>query len=365
MPRRSLLAALVLICAIASGLASTPTEAVQRVVMVENFTNYICPPCDAIRDSMNAILLDYIAQGKAAPLRYHVWWPGPNDPYYLFNTKDSQNKVNFYGVGYVPTLRFDGTIAMDPSDPEFATLEDYYNAVRAKIDSLYSVPSPIRIHLEQNRNATTAFVRFSIVAADTAGIGTTQYLRLVVAEEDRNFEGEKHRFIFRDYVPSDTTGGADTVGVALSLSLGDSLYYEWTYPIDAAYNPVKLVTYVYLQRANKKILQIVRAPFAALTDVETAIGPVRFRLEQNTPNPFNPITNIPYVIEAEGDVRLTVFDTAGRRVSELVNGRQSIGPHTVVWNGLDHAGRPVSSGVYYYRLEGVSASETRKMTLVR
>jgi len=89
-------------------------------------------------------------------------------------------------------------------------------------------------------------------------------------------------------------------------------------------------------------------------------------LGQNTPNPFNPATMIHFSQDTASPVRLEILDIAGRRVRRLIAGQQmAAGDHTVLWNGRDEAGRAVSSGVYFYRLETVGASFTKTMTLVR
>jgi len=52
-------------------------------------------------------------------------------------------------------------------------------------------------------------------------------------------------------------------------------------------------------------------------------------------------------------------------VVTLVNRQQPAGPHEIVWNGTDGSGLPVSSGLYFYRLQAGEFSETRKMVLLR
>ena len=92
---------------------------------------------------------------------------------------------------------------------------------------------------------------------------------------------------------------------------------------------------------------------------------VRFRLNQNHPNPFNPQTSIRYYLADESNVRLELFDAAGRLVRTLVAERQSPGEYAAAWNGQDHQGRAVASGVYLYRLRVGDRTETRQMMLVR
>jgi len=92
----------------------------------------------------------------------------------------------------------------------------------------------------------------------------------------------------------------------------------------------------------------------------------RARLLPNRPNPFNPVTTIPFVLPSGGGLaRLQVFDATGKLVQTLCAGFLSAGPHTAVWNGLDQAGRPVASGTYFYRLRAPGCDLTRKMTLLK
>lgn len=90
-----------------------------------------------------------------------------------------------------------------------------------------------------------------------------------------------------------------------------------------------------------------------------------FLLAQNTPNPFNPSTRIDYRLAGRDDVRLEVFDLAGRSVRVLVNGPREAGAHHCTWDGRDASGRRAGSGVYLYRLQTSAGSLERKMTLVK
>jgi hypothetical protein len=89
-------------------------------------------------------------------------------------------------------------------------------------------------------------------------------------------------------------------------------------------------------------------------------------LEQCRPNPFNPRTTIIYALAREGRVRLVVHDLSGHAVRVLVD-HELVGPgtHETIWDGLDSAGGPAASGVYFYRIEALGVSETKRMTLVR
>ena len=95
------------------------------------------------------------------------------------------------------------------------------------------------------------------------------------------------------------------------------------------------------------------------------VRPVSYVLHPSQPNPFNPRTEIRYELPADGSVSLTVYDVTGRQVRVLVNESKQAGVHSASWDGTDSQGRALASGVYFYRLEALGFSQTRRMTLVK
>ncbi len=90
------------------------------------------------------------------------------------------------------------------------------------------------------------------------------------------------------------------------------------------------------------------------------------RLLPNAPNPFNPRTTLRFTLDRPGRVRLEIIDSRGRRVRRLLDAGLSAGEHQMVWNGLDDAGRAVSSGVYRMVLtEENGTRQSRPMVLAR
>lgn len=96
-----------------------------------------------------------------------------------------------------------------------------------------------------------------------------------------------------------------------------------------------------------------------------------FVLNQNFPNPFNPVTAINYIIGSSGKVRLIVYDVTGKEIRKLVdNINQNSGDFTVVWNGRDNYGTEMSSGIYFYSLvftgkNNSSNINTKRMMLIK
>jgi photosystem II stability/assembly factor-like uncharacterized protein len=101
--------------------------------------------------------------------------------------------------------------------------------------------------------------------------------------------------------------------------------------------------------------------FTNSSEIEVDVTlPIKFALEQNFPNPFNPITTINYSIPKDGFVSLSVFNLIGEKVAELVNSNIKAGSHQINFDASKF-----SSGIYFYKLESGSFTETRKMILMK
>ncbi len=103
-----------------------------------------------------------------------------------------------------------------------------------------------------------------------------------------------------------------------------------------------------------------------VTDVApTTSLPERFALRQNYPNPFNPRTTIAYDVRERVFVTIVVYNVLGQEVRTLVAHERDAGTYTTVWDGKDHAGLDVPSGVYLYTMRAGASVQTRKMMLMR
>ncbi|HMN18865.1 MAG TPA: T9SS type A sorting domain-containing protein [Ignavibacteriaceae bacterium] len=85
-----------------------------------------------------------------------------------------------------------------------------------------------------------------------------------------------------------------------------------------------------------------------------------FSLSQNFPNPFNPNTSLKYEIGSQQFVTLKIYDLLGREIAIIVNEEKPAGTYEVTF---DASG--LSSGIYFYRLQAGSFTETKKMILIR
>jgi hypothetical protein len=83
-------------------------------------------------------------------------------------------------------------------------------------------------------------------------------------------------------------------------------------------------------------------------------------LHGNFPNPFNPSTTVEFSLPSAQDVHLAVYDTFGRMISLILNGRTGPGTHRFPFEAAG-----IASGVYYCRLQTAGRTETNRMLLVR
>jgi len=105
-----------------------------------------------------------------------------------------------------------------------------------------------------------------------------------------------------------------------------------------------------------------RAFLAGRTPAAEAAAP---RLRPNVPNPFNPSTEVRFVLTRAGSVEVGVYDLAGRLVRTLLAESLPAGERSLTWDGRDTAGRALPSGVYFARVRTADGVATGRMTLLK
>jgi hypothetical protein len=93
---------------------------------------------------------------------------------------------------------------------------------------------------------------------------------------------------------------------------------------------------------------------------ETSNIPESFSISQNYPNPFNPSTKIKFALPSTENVKIIIYDIAGRQVKELLNQNLTAGTHTVDFDASD-----LASGTYIYRINAGNFVESKKMLLLK
>ena len=93
--------------------------------------------------------------------------------------------------------------------------------------------------------------------------------------------------------------------------------------------------------------------------------PSKFELKMNYPNPFNPSTTIPIELPEESFVEVAIYNILGEKIVILSEGIKSSGYHNIQWNGTNQFGQPVSSGIYFVRVQFGQNIYHQKMMLLK
>jgi hypothetical protein len=93
--------------------------------------------------------------------------------------------------------------------------------------------------------------------------------------------------------------------------------------------------------------------------------PMAFRLEGPSPNPLVHHSVLTFELPEARNVRVAIYDLAGRRTRTLAEGNFPVGRHQRTWDGRDDAGRPVATGVYFVRFDAGPAHDWRRIVVIR
>jgi len=135
--------------------------------------------------------------------------------------------------------------------------------------------------------------------------------------------------------------------------------FNWTPPTgsEGEYNMQLALTDGAYSVPTDFVIEVTPDP-ASVSD-ETVIPEV-YSLSQNFPNPFNAATRLAFGLPEASRVSIRVFDVVGREIATLVSGNLEAGNHTTVWSA-----ESLNSGVYLVKMETLSFSKVRKVTLIK
>lgn len=147
----------------------------------------------------------------------------------------------------------------------------------------------------------------------------------------------------------------------LALETEENNYSEYL-ELDGHYCYYIVPLYIDVEGTPSSIIDV---PFPYVS-IEDELSPgLQTNLGNNYPNPFNPTTTISFTLAEAGPASLRIYNSKGQLVRQLANSEFFAGQHSLVWDGRDTAGRPVSSGLYFYRLSTKNYQQTRKMILMK
>ena len=236
----------------AAGTLLTANAQVQRMVLIEEFTNASCPPCAAQNPAFNALLAQNAT--KVIPLKYQTSWPG-TDPMNAANPTDVATRVSVYGVTGVPMGVMDGDTSKMPATPNA-----YAGAPAAltqlQIDNEYAISSPISMNLTHSFNAATDSVIVNLTITASQAMSGNLKLHLALNESLITFpaapgtNGEaKFEHVMRKMHP-------DANGTTLAnMTPGQVVNFTWTIAVPAyVYAKTQLGVVAFVQDATSKVV---------------------------------------------------------------------------------------------------------------
>lgn len=142
--------------------------------------------------------------------------------------------------------------------------------------------------------------------------------------------------------------------------------FKWSPTVDQSYKTFNVI--VNLSDGKLSVIHsttLLAKQLIGDIDHDTSI-PAENMLYQNYPNPFNPTTLIKYVLTNESNVKITIYNIAGQRIENVLNGIRPAGYHTIEWKSNNYP-----SGIYIYTIEALPTGsgnpfrQNRKMILLK
>ncbi|APF19971.1 LVIVD repeat-containing protein [Caldithrix abyssi DSM 13497] len=149
-------------------------------------------------------------------------------------------------------------------------------------------------------------------------------------------------------------------GIFLYQLSGSNFVQEGYYD-NKNYNLYKLFAHNDLIYATYEGLMIFqKGPSTAIQTEQQLTSANTFQLLSNYPNPFNPLTHIRFRLQKAAHVRLSIYNTAGQKVGQLLDAHKLPGEYELLWNA-EH----LSSGLYLIKMQAGNQTQTRKALLIK
>ena len=182
----------------------------------------------------------------------------------------------------------------------------------------------------------------------------------VTSDNDTNMEGTIISVVdVEGNVLSEQTVGQDQSFTITGLAQNED------YTLKASHDEYGMIEKSFSSNSMVHI-ENVEFNLGALSSDEENLGfPTAFSVNQNFPNPFNPVTTLEYSIPENMVVQVTIYDNMGRLVKNLFNASQRAGTNRIQWNATDNMNQPVPTGMYIYRIQAGDQVETNKMIYLK
>ena len=158
-------------------------------------------------------------------------------------------------------------------------------------------------------------------------------------------------------------------GPVVGIDTSGQIVYELNFDFNLFGENTSVIQYndsLYLGTLHDSFIGVIPLPEELLSDRNVPQLVIsEYQLNQNFPNPFNPITTVRYELPKDSFVDVTIYDMLGNVVNNLVNNNQSHGYKSIQWDATNNQGEPVSAGVYLYRIQASDFVDTKRMILLK
>ena len=214
-----------------------------------------------------------------------------------------------------------------------------------------------KISITENRIRWTVKTSTGVRDLDSVTeLALNSYYHVVTLYDGYNFD------IYINGVLDQHTTFSGTINQTnVDLTIGQVLPGNTEYNFKGIIDDVRLYDY---GLTSAEIFALYSVPVGMDGDSEAKL-PEQFSLSPAYPNPFNPSTRINYGLSQASQVSLTIHDITGKELVILENNYREAGHYSVQWNGLRRDNTPVSSGIYFCRLQAGNISQSIKIICLR
>ena len=213
----------------------------ERILLFECFTNASCPPCAQQNPALDA-LIDANAN-RVAAIKYHMNWPGDNDPMYLHNPADNNARKSVYGINTVPHTVVDGT--------RFSNMPSYLS--QSTVNQWLTVTSPFEMRLSYDVDEAANLITVHVMGRASEAVAGTVKLYVGVIEREIHYNsapgtnGERDFYsVMKKLLPSAS-------GLSIGeVEAGSYFAYSFTWELANVYNNDQLDAIAWLQNPNTK-----------------------------------------------------------------------------------------------------------------
>ena len=221
------------------GLKATAQN--ERVLLFECFTNTSCGPCASQNPALDALINNN--GDRIAAIKYHMNWPGANDPMYLHNTVDNDARKGVYSVNSVPHTVVDGI--------RFANVPGNLN--QNMVNNWLNITSPLEMRLSYELDENANIITVHVMGRATSAITGSCKLYVGVIEKEIHYtsapgaNGERDFYsVMKKLLP---TASGTYIG---DMAEGDYFAYTFTWEWANVYNVDQLDAIAWVQNQNSK-----------------------------------------------------------------------------------------------------------------